>query len=207
MSTGYPPALGPLCGWLQLRTPLSPRETFLSGTVLRAGQRTATILITPTLFPLPYWEEIFHLNPLLRKGRKQARGWQPSFSLVLCPLAAGFVLVLNSELIANYCETYVNRNFIRKERNLRLPTFSCSPDPLSFSTSVSGMVFLTLSVCLIANLSGHDWSATFSGKPSHPCCQGWLFPLLRSTQASFIFTEHLPMRTSFSLGFLYTPLL
>lgn len=130
---------------------------------------------------------------------------QPSFSLALCPLAAGFVLVFNSELIAHYCEACINRNFIRKERNLRLPTSSCSPDPLSFSPSVSGMIFLTLSVYLTADLSGHDWGATFSGKPSHPCCQGWLFPLIQSTQASVIFTEHLPMSISFSLCFPYTP--
>lgn len=126
---------------------------------------------------------------------------QPSFSLALCPLQAGFVLVFNSELIAHYCEACVNRNFIRKERNLRLPTSSCSPDPLSFSPSVSGMIFLTLSVYLTADLSGHDWGATFSGKPSHPCCQGWLFPLTRSTQASVIFTEHLANEHKLFPGF------
>lgn len=83
---------------------------------------------------------------MLRK-REEANMVGPlGFSLALCPLAAGFVLaVLHSEQISNYGEAYINRNFIRKERNLRIPTSNCSPDTLTFSTAVAGTLFLTLS--------------------------------------------------------------
>lgn len=78
----------------------------------------------------------------------------PSFSLALCPLVAGFVLVVNSELIASYHEAYIKVNFIRKERNFRIPVSNCSPDPPGTSLLLClGCLFSSISLLICQDIT------------------------------------------------------
>ena len=71
--------------------------------------------------------------------------WLQNFSLALCPLLAGLVLVvLNSELIACYCEASTNVNFMGNRKKLK-KTHPHPPTPLTHHElfcSPSGMPFL-----------------------------------------------------------------